>query len=152
MIKASLLLTFVVVIGFGFFTSCSRNNVTPVESNDPMVSASLGSTSFNTTNVSASDNGSAILITGSQTDGTKFSVGLSSYTKAGSYAVSETGAYTLQYSKNSSHLYNGTSGTIVVKSYADHIIKGTFSGEAYNFVNPSDIIQITNGQFTAKLK
>ena len=148
MIKSTLLISFFVVLSAGFFSSCSKTPA-PTVSNEPKLIATINGAPWTGTNVSASDDSKIITILATAADGTKLSMGLDSYVKVGTYSITETGKYNLQYNTKT-NLYQANSGSIVVTSYENKIIKGTFSASAPNFSNPSDVKSITGGSFTAK--
>lgn len=75
-----------------------------------------------------------------------YSLSLMSATSSfASYKLYPTGQTTTTYVTDATH-----SGTIVITKFdtVHHIISGTFQFDAVNSTNSSDVVHVTNGQFT----
>jgi hypothetical protein len=151
MIKNLFKLSFLAVLGITLLASCAKKTTAP-PSNNPAMSATVNGTSWTAANVAASLNSGSVLVSGASA-GSYPNLGLIiSSTAPGTYQLSSTGNNGILYSKDANNSYASTSGSIVVTSYSNNIISGTFSGSCTNMSGGSDVLTITNGSFTAKVQ
>jgi hypothetical protein len=152
MIKKLSRLSLIALMAAAFFASCAKPaspDPAPVN-NTPALKATIDGTAFAATTVSAQMNQGLVNIGGP--DASNNSIVLMFPSKSpGTYTLTSSGGTNegaIICSKNGTSYYS-SSGSIVVTSYANSIIKGTFQGIVESMSGGKSTI--TNGTFTANL-
>lgn len=129
----------------GFFFSCAKKNNPPNNSPSNAMTASISGTAWTAKTLNPVANAVDITVTGTASDGSYMEMVMPPTVKAGTYTFSQSGDYTFQYSNTvTSFLVN--SGTLVITSYSNKVMVGTFTAS----VTGGGITKsITSGSFTA---
>ena len=153
MIKNILRLSFFSILGLAFLASCAKNNNTATGNNNnnntynPTLTATIGGSAWAPTSVSAGAVSGIVEIISKISGGTSFQV-VFAYTSPGTYQLyKSTNSYIAYVNGQTSTSYMSTSGSIVVTSYSNHVMIGTFQGYCLNLSTVTDSISVTNGKF-----
>ena len=133
------------VLSIGLLMSCTKKPDNKPASTAPM-SATINGTAWTAASVTGKNKTGDVEVAGTASDGSEMGLKMTT-TAPGTYTVDATNTAIL-YSKNASTNYVAVSGTIVISSFSNGVMTGTFSGSAPNLTNSSDVAAITTGSFT----
>jgi hypothetical protein len=134
---------------FGF--SCARKTTTQPAPPSNALTATVDGTAWSANTFSPSTvTGSALGFVGIKTsDGSQVEVTVPNTVTPGTYQINPFQYFNVTYTNGSgSDTYFGRTGTIVISSYSNNVMKGTFACTATNSSNTNSV-SITNGSFTA---
>jgi len=143
------------ILAIGLFSSCTKKTVTPASTNTtvtPSMTAIVNGVAWAASDVTGLQNSGAVQIMGTLTSADQEMVIQMMASTPGTYTVDGlTTLFSYYYTNNGvTTVYQGNSGTIVVTSYTNGVIKGTYSGTATATSNVSDKVTVTNGTFTCQ--
>ena len=138
------------------FISCAKTNTNPTNSNNNPSSTNSFSVSLNGLLWTAkADSGQLLGADVANVYGIKGSsviyLSLNSLSP-GTYTLTSGGQTSVNYSPDGIGLFKSDSGSVVITSYSDSIVKGNFQGRLTNGTNTGYIYKMTNGKFTTRLK
>jgi len=156
MIRFATGLFFSLLLINGLLSSCTKVDTTKVTNAinnvaSSSLTANISSASWSADAASGVSKAGVILISGAQTNGTSLQITMPATITPGSYAFGVGTAYNLAYSKNQATNYVAGSGSLVISSFADSTIAGTFSGSMANPLVSTDTLSVTSGKFSVKL-
>jgi hypothetical protein len=145
-------LIFMYIAGATMLVSCAKNNPNPSSTS----SSQYFTVSINNYAWSAlADSGQLLGPDNANVYGAKGSsvvyLTLSSLSP-GTYTVSSGGPTVVNYTPDGIGLFKSDSGTVVISSYSNNIIQGTFNARLTNGTTTGYTYRLTNGKFIAKLK
>ena len=148
MSKNILPLSFFSVLGMVLFIFSTKNNATPSTTNTTStLSATINGSLWTPITVSGSFSSGLVQIVGSAGIST-FEVYITS-TSPGTYQLNKSSKSMIAYIQiQPRNTYSSTSGSIVVTSYSNNIMIGTFQGYCLNSVTTQDSVSVTNGAFS----
>ena len=139
--------------GTMMLASCAKNNPNPANSNNtsPYMTASLNGLAWtakaDSGQLSGSDNATVFGDDGISTIYLKLGS-----LSAGTYTLTSGSQTSINYSPDNIGLFTSDSGSVVINSYSNNIMQGTFQGRLTNGSNTGYIYKFTNGKFIAKLQ
>lgn len=113
------------------------------------IRATVNSTVFNTTAITGTALAGRITIAGSTTTASQMmTIIIPATIKPGTYKLTSTGNYLIEYKAGNNNVYSAASGELVILSHnlAQKKINGTFHFKGLNFQQAS--VEVTNGNFT----
>ncbi len=131
----------------GVFTNVPYSTTLPATSSS--LSASVDGVSWVAQSVHLITAGSMVTVDATRNDGSTIGLYLPSNVTPGTYNFTPFGTYIGQYNKNSSTFYQAQSGSVTITTANSKTVAGTFSFMAANAANSSDMVNITNGTFSA---
>ena len=138
--------------GIALLISCTKpSNTTNSNNTGPFISALVNGTSVTATTVAAAYANGVLQAEGGISLTSSLEIATDS-TAPGNYPVTSAGINGFEYFKNSNTAYKSSSGAVVITSFANKIVIGTFSGWAKNVTGGSDSVNITKGAFNIKLQ
>ncbi len=139
--------------GIVLSSSCAKPNTTPGNTNtNPFISATVNGTSVTSTTVAAAYANGILQAEGAISTAGSLEISTDS-TAPATYTVTSTSINGFEYSKDGNTAYRSSpGGTLVIKSYSNKTLTGTFQGWAKNVTGGSDSVNITNGAFNIKLQ
>ena len=135
----------------GLLSSCAKkdNTTSPAATFTSTMSATFNGTAWTAASVTGGASSGTMAITGTNSNSTQILIEMPTTVTAGTYSPDLTGSYHVLYTASASDPYYISSGSIVVTSNANNIIKGTFSGTMTDVMG-SSTMTCTNGAFSAK--
>src|ERR1017187_6355312 len=153
MIKNILFISFLSVLCMALLVSCAKKNTTPAGNNNnsytSTFTATINGSHYTATAVSGIiRSGVVSIVSANAGDSIGFNI-LLTYTSPGTYQLNNSiNPGQLVYINNkTSNTYHSTSGNIVVTSYANNVMIGTFQGYCLNTGAAQDSVSVTNGAF-----
>ncbi len=126
--------------------SCAKKDDSSKPASSAPMSATINGISWSAASVTGKNKTGDVEVAGTAADGSEMGIKMAT-TTPGTYTV-DAQNYAILYAKNASTNYVATSGTIVITSFSGGVMKGTFSGNAPNLTNQTDVSTITSGSFT----
>ncbi len=145
-------LIFMYMAGTIVLVSCAKNNPNPSNNNNsPYMTVSLNGLAW----TAKTDSGQLLgpdnaTIFGDDGISTVY-LKLNSLSPA-TYTLSSGSQTSINYSPDNIGLFKSDSGSVVISSYTNNIIQGTFQGRLTNGLSGGYIYRFTNGKFIAKLQ
>ena len=145
--NAFFLLIPVALIGF----SCTKKTLNPISTSTNAMSASVNGASWTANSFSTITSPAFAIVGIRSSDGAQVEVTVPTGTTPGTYSINSLQYFDVTYTPNQSGnatTYFGRSGTIVISSYSNNVMVGTFSASCTDATN-TYTATVTNGNFTA---
>lgn len=146
--KKLFIFLFFSVLWMALFIFSAKNNATPPATNTTStLSATLNGSLWTPITVSGSVSSGFVKIVGSAGIST-FEVYITS-TSPGTYQLNKSSKSMITYIQiQPRNTYSSASGSIVVASYSNNVIVGTFQGSCMNVTGGKDSVSVTKGSFS----
>ena len=138
----------IAITGVMIFSSCTKKNESPA-SLSPQITVTINGTVWTTTSVFAKSIYNGIEIDGLGDVGNNISIIIPS-PSPGNYVVGSNSSTAISLNQNNVG-YSSQSGLVIVNSFSNYVITGTFIGDCWGGVGSHEQ-QLKNGSFTAQVQ